>query len=250
MTAWGGFRDDLGAALRAWQHAPGLPLLTIALFAAQLANGYAVRQSAWFVVVAIILGLFSAGFVGTQRIWYLRAFRNDRLETNELGPLTWAFLGRFVCLGLLTGIPFLFISLVLLAAAPSASLIVSIAWTLMLDFALTFVTPALAFTTRSTTTALRIGLSTIRRSWSEVKWYVLAPGIVSVAIIWLRPSGLSDVALGFFYVAGGLVALSFKGAVARYYLRAHPEVTDVGAAYEHDDPYELDRWTGDNPDTW
>lgn len=44
---------------------------------------------------------------------------------------------------------------------------------IIVDIALTFVTPALAFSTDSTCQAIRIGLRTLRESWALDATYVL-----------------------------------------------------------------------------
>src|SRR5947209_3264718 len=97
--------------------------------------------------------------------------RDERIELNEVWNLSWRFLGRFLMLGLLVGLvlaPFA-IALYVLAFAGAiadytpretsdelirhvqywpAFLVLAIP-IVVVDFALTFVTPALAYTTGS-----------------------------------------------------------------------------------------------------
>ena len=96
-------------------------------------------------------------------------------------------------------------------------------------------------------TAWRIGRTTIREAWPLSSWYVLAPGIVSLALARLIPgSEAGKVALTVLCVLLGMVALLFKGAVAAFYLRLHPDVGSSGAAYEERyDSREDWRWDDD-----
>ena len=101
----------------------------------------------------------------------------------------------------------------------------------IVDFALTFVTPELAFSTRSVRTALKAGLAMIGREWPRSAPYVLVPPLA----IWIvfravpRSQFHGPVAVTA-SVASGLVGFAFKGAIARYYLRQHPTGED-GAAF-------------------
>ncbi|MEA2681927.1 MAG: hypothetical protein QOK05_255 [Chloroflexota bacterium] len=98
--------------------------------------------------------------------------------------------------------------------------LVSLGW----DFLLTFMTPALAFTTTSASQAFRIGLRMIRKTWPAAAWYVFLPPLalqfLSVA------SGVDGTqSLPLIYGVGLIVAtldLAAKGAVAAFYLRRVP----------------------------
>lgn len=65
---WEEFRGDLKLALAAWGKAPALPLISLVI----AALGFVPPPWAFFLIPASIVG---AGWVGTERIWYLRVFR-------------------------------------------------------------------------------------------------------------------------------------------------------------------------------
>ena len=97
---------------------------------------------------------------------------------------------------------------------------------LLFDVLLTFVTPALAYTTRSVRAALRLGLRMLTKTWPRSAWYALTPGLVLVtAISFARRSPASFLMTAVVSV----VALWFKGAVAAFYLRVLPELDGFGA---------------------
>lgn len=233
LAPWALFCDDFSASWRAWRRVPGLPLTTVGLVVVERALWEATRETAWFSIPAVVLGIVALGFYGTQRIWYLRGFRNDRLQRGELWSLTRAFLGRFFVLGLLTSLVGAPITIVAANVDGAGRVVAIVGWSLVLDFSLTFVTPAVAFSTRSTMAAVRLGARTIKHTWPRSRWYVLTPGLVATALWWVLPSssGVGDWAFGLSAVAGSLLALLFKGAGAAFYLRLHPEVGDTGAAY-------------------
>ena len=63
-------------------------------------------------LISLPILLFSIGWNGTQRIWFLRAFRGLGLSRSEGWGFTWRFLGRFLVLGLIVGAVWLPILLV------------------------------------------------------------------------------------------------------------------------------------------
>ncbi len=103
------------------------------------------------------------GYVGTERIWYLRVFRGVSMTPNLVLKLSRDFLGRYFVLGLMFFGPFWVyaISVVLLlhrARLPLWYWVGGYFIVMAADFALTFVTPALAYSTRKATAAARIGI--------------------------------------------------------------------------------------------
>jgi hypothetical protein len=233
-TPWATFRGDLRASARAWKTAPGLVVTTGSLLVVEYALGAASVSSAWFFVPIIAVNILAAGFSGTQRIWYLRAFNNERLRASELSPLTTAFLGRFIRLGIVTSLAGIPITTAFTIAAGHTGLVIgSVIWWLVIDFALTFVTPALAFTTHSVRGAFAIGRRMIVDTWPTSRWYVFTPGLAVAALVWTRPLaiigawGAAGIGIG-----GGMLALWFKGAIAAYYLRRYPETNPDGAVYD------------------
>ncbi|MDQ6746600.1 MAG: hypothetical protein M3010_00630 [Candidatus Dormibacteraeota bacterium] len=257
FPAEGGFLADLGYALRCWRADPRLPLLTLFLFAAvsvpsALSSVY--RPAAAFSFLVIPVGLFSVGFYGTQRIWYLRLFRGRTLTPNEIWGFSWRFLGRYLTLAILTGWPVLLAFMayfiwILVAftrdyhpgqAHPRTQLttgpffvllvVVSLVW----DFALTFATPALAFTTADASRAFRLGLRMIRDSWPAAALYVFFPPL-ALQFLSYAPQGAGVSSFLPIYAGGALIAMAnllAKGAVAAFYLRrvAVPDDGSLGLA--------------------
>jgi hypothetical protein len=99
-----------------------------------------------------------------------------------------------------------------------------------MDFVLTFVPSALAFTTRSVRRALRIGFQTIRQTWPRSGLYVLCPPLALNFVNAIYPMHLTSVRL---VVTAGLtvIALVAKGATAAFYLRERPTYGPDGAAH-------------------
>ncbi|MEA2451689.1 MAG: hypothetical protein QOG04_399 [Actinomycetota bacterium] len=102
----------------------------------------------------------------------------------------------------------------------------------VVDTVLTFVTPALAYTTNDPSKALRMGVNMLRDGWPSTAWYaVIAP----MAIVFLTYAHPQDPrAISWPWIAGsalaGLLNLAVKGATARFYLR-RIDTGDDGAAF-------------------
>jgi hypothetical protein len=110
-----------------------------------------------------------------------------------------------------------------------------------MDFALTFVTPALAYTTRSAVRALDIGVAMIRQEWPRSALYVLCPPLALNLLSYIFPvGGLGlQLVLTSILVLMGLLA---KGAIAAFYIRQRGSYSDDGAAYiTARDDYDYDR---------
>src|SRR5438874_2026198 len=95
-------------------------------------------------LVALPATIFSCGWVGTQRIWYLHIFRGGTLARDLLWRMTLAFVGRYLVLGLLGAIPFslLVIPTVMAVQGQTARALIFVPFVFIADFVLTFVTPA------------------------------------------------------------------------------------------------------------
>jgi hypothetical protein len=221
------FAEDLAVSLGAWSKAPALPAITIALWVVFDIPDLVGPSG---VLISLPAALLLAGWAGTQRIWYLRLFRGKQLERDELWPFTWAFLGRYVALGFLAGIPFalVVIPVTLAVEGQLARAITSLPFVFVADFVLTFVTPALAFSTRQVSEALRIGWRTLWDGWPATAPYAVAAPLVLIGLGQLlsRTLGAGGFAAS---LVGLLLALLFKGATAAYYVRIH-RVGDFGAA--------------------
>ena len=233
---------DLKRSADAIRCAPGLLVVSLLLIGASEAplkvTSAGVAGLVWLAAVTI-----DTGFIGTQRVWFLRILRGGQvLRPREIVFLTRSFLGRFIVLGLLCSIPILGVVIFIAVAVPSSHgraghipvgvTIASLGYALLLDAAATFVVPALALSTRSVRVAIREGLRMIGAGWPASAWYVCAPGLTLTVfsaafnknVIGAWPS----LALA---VVGGAVALWFKGAIVSYYLRVAPVPSEDGSAY-------------------
>src|SRR3712207_9312976 len=93
-ATWAEFKADLRSSLKAWRVAPLLPLISVPLFS----TSYIPEQSWWLGLPVLLLMI---GWVGSERIWYLRIYRGEAISPGELWRMTRAFFGRFAILGLL-----------------------------------------------------------------------------------------------------------------------------------------------------
>lgn len=247
---WTLYRSDLVWSAKAIASAPALLALTVAL---TLLSEAAARIPVAGGLVAIALSLFVAGFTGTLRVWFLRIARHRSFGSAEFWHLTGAFMGRFIVLGLVVLVPLgvlagigvgiwlheeaFHITTNPLTGAPkvptSYTIVVAVVvltMTLVTDVILTFVVPALSFTTRSTRRGLRLGFRLLRRTWPQCAWYVFAPGLtfgLLAVVIPQRVLGYGpDILVG---LVGATVGLWFRGAIAALYLRSFPQTPDNGA---------------------
>ena len=238
---WGTFRNDLGAALRVWKRFPALPLITVGLIGIQFLFTSTQPDFVAF-LAAIFVGIYWLGWVGTERMWYLRGFRGLTITAGEAWGFTRRFVGRFLWLGVLVIIPYIAVLLPLaivfgdsVGSSPdSLGYLVALAIaTLILDVVLTFVTPALVFSTESPTDALKIGWRMLRDGWPGTAWYAVLP---PMAFLLLTSSQPPDAENRWMWAiascVAGLLNLLAKGAVAALYLREHPEVGNDGAAFD------------------
>src|SRR5437870_12274959 len=99
-----------------------------------------------------------------------------------------------------------------------------------MDFALTLVTPALAYTTRSAVRAVRIGFAMIGQTWPRSALYVLCPPLALNLLNYVSPFGGLVLQLTTTFVVT-LVGLLAKGAIAAFYLRERGSYSEDGAAY-------------------
>jgi hypothetical protein len=186
------------------------------------------RSHAAVAIVGFPVFIFEIGWLGTQRVWYLRAFRDGGLTLDEAWRFTWAFVGRFLTLGLVIGIVATPVVLPAFASRRAIGIVVGVIVTLLADFALTFVTPALAFTTRSVGDAWSVGWRMLREEWPGCAPYVLAPPLAVQALFRVVPLSQGGFAI-IAFIAATLFGLVCRGAIARYYAR-RVDVGDDGAA--------------------
>lgn len=262
--AWRVFTQDLARAFRVWRTTPLLPLSSIIIMVVDRAlysvttpgpvgSGQVpevtglVRGLLLGWIVLLVSVFFTSGWVGTERVWYLRAYRGKAMRPGELWRLTRAFIFRYVVLGLLVFVPMIVAfqvavlwlvrsALVGHQSFPSVSTIRTMAIVMFLlniplDVFLTFVTPALAYTTRSVRKALGIGWRMLRDEWPRSAGYALVPPLALLLSIQTLPESLLGRA-GEFVLSGVGVLLNlwFKGATAAFYLRRY-DAGDNGAAF-------------------
>jgi hypothetical protein len=168
-----------------------------------------------------------AGWEGTEQVWYRRAFAGKTMATAELWPMTWAFLGRFLVLGFLSGLP------LLVGAALSSGADGVVGWvgrvlvSVMVFGALTFVAPALAFSTRWVHVAVPKGVRLLRNGWPATARYAAVAVVAGAS--WLVPlPGVAGALVRL--LVGALGQLAVTGAVVAWYLRREKTGED-GAAY-------------------
>jgi hypothetical protein len=241
----GGFRVDLAEAFRAWRSAPALPVVSALVWGVPSIG----ITSDWYALAVAPLVLLLPGWAGAERVWYLRAFEGAPFPARTARRLTLAFLGRYLVLGLVAFLPVALVATAVASTSGDTALLVGVltVGTLVVDVALTFVTPALAFSTRSVREALRRGIATIWESWPASAPYVLVPPLaVQVVARSLagREGGWTLAAASVFLPV--LMTSLFRGATARFHLRRHPAGLD-GAAFlprfaelSSDDPWEDD----------
>lgn len=215
--------------MAAWRKVPLLPIVTtvVAVLAAVIVP---LHESIPILLVGLSIGLFSVGLLGTQFIWYRGAFDGQLIRPGELFPLTWSFIARYAWLYSLALIPLFVLVFVAIHwrswdATSPAWRIGMLAYFLVLAIVVTFMNPALAFSTRRVTKAVPIGVRMVVQGWPRNWKYVVVPGVVAAAlggVYWLVPSpGRPELAI---FIT--LIPLVFAGAIARYYLR-NPLVPSV-----------------------
>lgn len=246
LGVWQVFSKDLASAFRAWRRAPLLPVssVLIALVASRLTPPFTDPNSYIIVAIATVLtSMVIAGWFGTERIWYLRVYRGKGIRPVELWTLTRAFALRYFLLGLIVITP---INIVfaeagrrLFSAAPisesTVRAITNLAFFLNVPIVvlLTFVTPALAYTTHRIRMALGIGWRMVLDEWPRSAGYALVPPLAILISLQMLPgSALGTVG----WLVWVLLNLWFKGATAAFYLRQY-EAGDNGAAFSSEESW-------------
>lgn len=213
------FGPDLVAAIRLWRRHPFLPALSLLVWAAP---ALIPREAPWG-VLALVFAILLVGYPGTERIWYQRAFEGQAVSPREVWRSLWRFFWPFLRLAILVMLLMFIVSfpLELTRRGDERAFLVLLAlFFLLTDVALTFVVPALTFTTRRVREAVRIGLAMIRDQWPGSAWYALAPPL-AVLVLVRAPLLFGRLgSIGRFATAIGatLMSLAFKGAIARFFL--------------------------------
>jgi hypothetical protein len=145
------------------------------------------------------------------------------MSPREIWRSLWRFFWPFLRLAILVGLLMMMVSLPVQLVFPENGRALVVALTpffLLTDVALTFVVPALTFSTRKVREAGRIGLVMIRQEWPGSAWYALTPPL-AVLVLVRAPFVFGRLgSIGRFVTAIGatLITLAFKGAIARFFL--------------------------------
>lgn len=245
--AWSTYRADLKWSASALMASPWLVFVSIAPFVLLELRVRDVHPVVLWSLLWLAAEVFFLGFIGTQRVWFLRRVRGVGIHPGEVWTLSWRFFGRFFCLDLLLAIPILAVAIPVIVAnthqvVNSTGAVVtttSYTWKLtvavvalgfVFDVLLTFVVPALALSTRSVRASFGLGWKVTKRCWPTDAWYLFAPGITLLALSGALPR--SVISTGGVIVLGlisSLLALWFKGANAAFYIRSVPPIGVDGA---------------------
>lgn len=261
VPAWAPrFGEDCGRAWRVWRRYPLLPVLTVVLGVLPVLVGSggqprtapdgssvvepATGAAAGAGTLVSLLLLLTLGFPGAQRLWYARAWHGEQVEPAQVASWTVRQFGRWCVLGLAVGGVALLLAVPALVplvrdlevrpdgtvVQPPTPFLLSaylVGVVVVLDVLLTFVTPALVFTSHRVRDAVRIGLRLLVRTWPGAAAYALVPPLaVVLASLWTglpREVSVPLVALS------TLANLLVKGATAALYLRTMPMVGPLGA---------------------
>jgi hypothetical protein len=223
VNSRGSFATDLGVAIRVWARHPFLPLLSLGVWAGP---SLLPSKPPWD-VISVVPYILLVGYPGTEREWYRRAFAGRAFRPRELVSSVAHHFGPFLRLAAMVLLPFA----LLFALPPAIGLRIWIDRTaffvgmfvffLFVDLALTFVVPALTFTTRKVSDAARIGFAMIRDDWPRSGWYALTPPLALLLLVRapLLSREIGSAVRWVLPVVATLLALAFKGAIARHYLR-------------------------------
>jgi hypothetical protein len=232
------FVTDFVWAARAVFSQPSVALVSIALWCFPTVFARLAPRSNVMALVYLVAVLFMLGWDGIERIFFLAHRDGKKVTLAQLLASVPFFLGRFLRLASLLGMvvfPLVWIMFVLAdrshpaatqAAQHAVHHIELATLAVPIDIALTFVTSALVFTTRSARQALRIGLGMIRQTWPRSGLYVLCPPLALNMLNVIYPTNILAVSL---VTTSGLalLALLAKGSTAAFYLREHPVSPDV-----------------------
>jgi hypothetical protein len=226
--------DDFGAdfrkAVAVFPRQPLLPVISVSLgtlLGLPTEEGVATDDLFSLVLSGVVVVLF-AGWVGTEREWYRRALAGEDFSPSEILPTARRLFGRFFRLGLLVSpLVLVYLGLALwLTPGPVAELVLGSVLVIIVDIALTFVAPALAFATPSARRALRVGLAMLREHWPATAPYALTPAVVTILAsdALIRPL-VGPVGAVVFWSLATLVLLALKGAIVAFYLRHPPALS-------------------------
>src|SRR5260370_5500652 len=146
-----GFLDDVKASLAAWRKAPGLPIVaaglivTSGLTASPHGNGAVL-------LALFVVGIISIGWIGTQLVWYRRAFAGAAMGIDELIQVTLRFVPRYFWLLCIAFLPLGAVIAVIAIKSHTPAVLQSpggrlglLAYISIVESIGTFVVPGLAF---------------------------------------------------------------------------------------------------------
>ena len=217
------FGRDLGWAVRMWRvdgrlftAGMGVAVTEAVLFA------LARSRSTWVSVVCGLAALawlvFTAGFLGAERVWYDDLGVGRTLSWARVRQLNGDLRRRFVVLGLWILVPTtVAFALTKRAAWPIRLGLTGIVW-LAIDVFITFATVQLSFSTSDVSEAIRDGKRMLREQWPRCAPYALIPPLAVQSILQFGNGlGILPRLVGAILVAP--LALASRGAVVRYYDR-------------------------------
>jgi hypothetical protein len=216
------FRDDVAAALRAWTRSPSLPVVSILIWAGPVL----LPSTGAMAVSGLLLLLITAGWAGTERVWYAQCFQGIRLSPADIASYTWGYVWRYVRLGFLLLLPFGIAIAVTSHASNLTRVLVITIPVILIDFGLTFVTPALALSTYRVREALPVGIRMIRAEWPRSAWYVFLPPLAIFAAAHATRAFVGPVPVFAASAVAALVASICRGATVAFYLRHGPVPDD------------------------
>lgn len=219
-SAWSAFWGDVTTSGLAWVDRPALPLTTLAVV---VPLELLTLAPEWISILATIPPfIFMAGFMGTQRLWFRRILEGNPFEPGEVWRSSWHYVGRFAWLAFVTSLAVVPVALLSIISPATFWAGAVVSW-IAIDAAITFVSPALAYTTSSGSQAWRIGWPMARNEWKTLRWHVLTPPLVIVLVGRTLPAlGVTRWVAIPLSIVGWMVNLLFKGAQAIPYLRAYP----------------------------
>src|SRR5438094_6983028 len=246
-----GFGADLASAAQALISQPSVPLVSLAVWllpdgviAWTFPGHHSLVLSLLGLAIMLATLFFQLGWYGAERVFFQRRFRDQPVAVRHLLGLVGPYIGRFFAVGLPFGIVFSGFCFAAFRVhrpvggpMPGWFHVGAGLFLLGIDFALTFVTPALAYTTRSALRVMGIGFALIRQTWPSSALYVLCPPLALNLLHLIYPVGNSAVQ----WAISSLllfVSLLAKGAIAAFYLRERGSYSENGAAYitAQDDP--------------
>ena len=229
------FVADFVWAAREVLRKPSVAIVSIALWTIPAVLGVSAReqQSPLTTMITLAAGIFALGWLGAERTFFRLRREGKEVALRELVDSVLGFIGRFFKLGVLVGVAvFPAIAVGMLVGTRYAKegnvelgavviYVSTLAVMLVLDVALTFVTPALTFTTPSAREALRIGLRMIRQTWPRSGLYILCPPLALNLLNAMYRNQRPQVTM-VTTAAFAILSLVAKGATAVFYLRERP----------------------------